>query len=216
MPQRSAKTYWPKTKVEIRLRFDQFRDISTATGIPLGTVQRYAGEILDKSMADTIKTIEPKIYKYAPKATGQLRNSLAKFLRQSQVSHGRILQMKFGTYIKYMKHVANMNSRMTRHPKGIKAGTYKNYTKFPRYQRNSKHGKKGQLKRNPGKWRFVRYYGGPRWVSLNDPEAQTNFYRILIIHIKDELLKNITSEIRSVVPKGQRLQFNTRMRPKFT
>jgi len=208
MPVGSASTFRPKTRVAVRLKRQQLLDISKKTNIPYLEVLKYSDKILNKSMAQTIQDIIPKIHRYAPKATGQLRNSLEHFLKQSRVNHGKVLLMKFGTYIGYMKYVAGMSASHLKHPKAIKM-------KYPIYQRNSKHGKKGQAKRNPGLWRYVKYYGGPRWVRLDDPIAQKNFYSLLIRHIRDSLLKHIVSNIQSTIPKGiDKRQFTSRMRPK--
>lgn len=199
----SAQTYRPRTQVEIRLNQQTFRDISIATGVPLAQVIRHGGSILSQSMSKTIQDVEKNIAKYVPKATGQLRNSLTHQLHNSTLSNNW-LQMKLGTYVKYMKYVANMNEKLTQHPKGIAPGTYKNYAKYPIYQRNSKHGKKGQAKRHPGQWRYVNYYGSARWVKLDDPKAQTNFYSQLIMYIKKRLEHYIAAEIKTTLPANER------------
>jgi len=195
MPVYSAD-YRPKTQVELRLNQQKYRDISSATGLPLAKVIRYGDSILNKSMQETIIDVEKNIYKYVPSATSQLRDSLAKQLHYSKVSNNW-LQMKLGTYISYMKYVANMKESKLRHPKSITQ-------RFSVYQRNSRHGKKGQMKRNPGQWRYVRYYGAPRWVRLNDPQAQKNFYTQLIMHIKTQLEKHIAYEIKGTFKPGER------------
>ena len=210
MPVGSASTFRPKTRVAVQLKRQQLLDISKKTNIPYLEVLKYSDKILNKSMAQTIQDIIPKIHRYAPKATGQLRNSLEHFLKQSRVNHGKVLLMKFGTYIGYMKYVAGMSASHLKHPKKKKP---KNWN--PIYQRNSKHGKKGQAKRNPYEWRYVKYYGGPRWIQLEDRYAQKNFYSLLIRHIRDSLLSHIVANISSTIPAGiDKRQFTNRMRPK--
>jgi uncharacterized short protein YbdD (DUF466 family) len=192
----SDLTYKPRTQVEIRLNQQSYRDISTLTGVPLAKVMQYGDQILKQSMFQTIQDMEVNINKYVPKATGQLRDSLTKQLHNSTVENNW-LQMKLGTYVRYMKYVANMKEKNLQHPKLVKL-------KFPIYQRNSKHGKKGQAKRNPGIWRYVYYYGAPRWVKLDDPQAQENFYSQLIMYMKKRLEKHIAEEIRDLIPANQR------------
>ena len=106
-----ASTYYPRTRVQVRLNLQKYREISTLTGIPLAQTMRYGDQILNKSMLQTIQDIEKNIGKYVPKATGQLQDSLTKQLHHSDVSNNW-LQMKLGTYVGYMKYIANMNSKM--------------------------------------------------------------------------------------------------------
>ena len=67
----------------MRITQQDYIDIAQRTGLPLAVVIRYGDKILQQSMKQTIEEIIPEIYKYAPKATGQLRNSLAHQLRNS-------------------------------------------------------------------------------------------------------------------------------------
>lgn len=195
MPVYSAD-YTPKTRVELRLNQQKYREISTLTHIPLVKVIKYGDKILEKSLAQTIQDIDKNIYKYVPKATSQLRDSLSKQLHHSKVSNNW-LQMKLGTYVKYMKYVANMSESKLRHPKTLPQ-------KSLIRKRNTRRGKKGSIIRNPGMWRFVRYYGGARWVLLNDPQAQKNFFTLLIKHIQTQLTKNIAYEIKTTFSAGKR------------
>lgn len=208
----SQTTYKPRTRVEIYLRTQQIKDIAKATKLPLGTVYKYIDEILDVSVADVVADMIPMIHDYAPKATGQLRNSLEKTLKSSFAGSyrgsGRIAQMKFGTLVPYIKYVANMNSTTLRHPKGK--------GKVIRRKRTTRFGRRGQFRKDPTRWRYVRYYGAPRWVRLEDRKAQTHFFNILITHIKKKLLKAISGQINTIVPASvNRTQFSNRMRPKY-
>jgi len=189
--------YRPKTQVEVRLNQQSYRDISTLTGVPLAKVMKYGDQILKRSMFETILDVESNIGKYVPKATGQLRDSLTHQLHNSSMNNN-ILKMNLGTYIRYMKYVANMSAQRLRHPRAPPTGWN------PIYQRNSKHGKKGTRKRNPNQWRYVNYYGGARWVLLDDPQAQTNFYSQLVLYMKTRLEKYIAEEIRDIIPSNQR------------
>jgi len=193
----SAVTYRPRTQVEVRLNQVKYREISKLTGLPLSKVQKYGNTILNKSMVETINDMEINIDKYVPAATNQLRHSLTHQLHGSKLSNNW-LQMKLGTYVHYMKYVANMSSRHTRHPKAAPIGWN------PIRQRNTSRGKKGSRKLNPNQWRWVTYYGAPRWVKLDDPKAQTNFYSQLILHMKKQLQKHISEEIKTLFKAGQR------------
>ena len=195
--------YRPKTQVAVKLNQQIIRDIATDTGVPLAKVMKYSDRILSLSMFQTIQDMETNINKYVPKATGQLRDKLIHSLHNSTLQNN-VLNMRLGTTIHYLKYVANMKEEKLRHPRSPLKGTYKNYEKYPIYQRNSKHGKKGQAKRNPGQWRYVHYYGGARWVKLNDPKAQENFYSLLVKHMRDKLEKYIAEEIRDIIPSNQR------------
>ena len=193
----SVATYRPRTQVEVRLTQAKYREISRLTGLPLSKCQRYGDEILKRSMFETINDMEKNINKYVPKATGQLQDSLVKQLHGSTISNNW-LQMKLGTYVRYMQYVANMRSQRLRHPKAPPIGWN------PIRQRNTSRGKKGSRKRNPNQWRWVNYYGGPRWVRLDDPQAQTNFYSQLVLYMKNQLQKHIAAEIKDTFRAGQR------------
>lgn len=201
-----SHVYRPRTQVELRLTQSKHREISRLTGIPLAQVIKHSSGIMARSMFETIKDMQKNIYKYVPKATGQLRDSLSKQLHNSTISNNW-LQMKLGTYVHYMKYVANMKSGKLRHPKHIRQ-------KFSIYQRNSKHGKKGSAKRNPGQWRYVNYYGGKRWVRLDDPKAQTNFYSQLVLYMRTQLQKNVAAEIKDTFKAGERKPWTDRFKVK--
>lgn len=196
--------YRPKTRVQVRLNQQRYREIASLTHLPLAKVIRYGDDILEKSMQETINDVNKNIYKYVPGATSQLRDSLSKQLHHSRVSNNW-LQMKFGTYVSYMKYVANMTESKLRHPKFLKQ-------KGLIRKRNTRRGKKGSVIRNPGIYRFVRYYGGPRWVLLNDPQAQKNFFTLLITYMKTQLQKRMAQEIRQTFPAGQRKAWTDRFK----
>ena len=194
----NAKVYEPRTRVAVRLNLDIHREISTLTGIPLLQVQKHGDKILKQSMADTIAYIEGNINKYVPKATGQLRNSFVHQLHHSTV--GRLgLKMNLGTFVHYMGYVAKMSERTLRHPRGSSYIPYKRNTTV----RGQLH-KKGSPRRNPGAWRWVKYYGGPRWVQLEDRKAQKNFFSQLVTHIKKRLEIEIGKNINATFPTGER------------
>lgn len=206
----SAATYKPKTRAQVRLNQQIYRDISQLTHMPLATVIRHGDKILNQSMAAAIKTGLESIKLYAPKATGQIRESLSHQLRANSTLSNNWLQLKLGTYVSYMKYVARMKDVTLQHPRGIKPGTYANYTKYPTYQRNTKLGKKGQAKRHPGQWRYVYYYGAPRWVKLEDPQAQTNFFQLIVAHIQKALAKSVRDEIQATFKAGERKAWTDR------
>lgn len=191
-----AADYRPRTRVELRLNQQKYRQIASLTHLPLAKVIRYGDDILKRSMFQTILDMEKNINKYVPAATKQLRHSLTKQLNASTISNNW-LQMKLGTYVSYMKYVANMSEKKLRHPKHI---AQKSLIR----KRNTSRGKKGSRIKNPGIFRYVRYYGAPRWVRLNDPQAQKNFFTLLITHMKTQLQKRIGQEIRQTFPAGQR------------
>jgi len=195
MPVYSAD-YTPRTYAEIRLTQEKYREISSLTHMPLAVVMKYGDNILDKTLEQTLKDIDKNIFKYVPKATGQLRTSLSKQLHHSNISNNR-LQVKLGTFVHYMKYVANMSESKLRHPKSL-------VQKSLIRKRNTRRGKKGSAILNPGMWRWVNYYGGARWVLLNDPQAQHNFFSQLVLHIKTQLELNLANEIRSTFPSGKR------------
>jgi len=158
-------------------------------------------------LAKAIKTGLDSIKLYAPKATGQLRESFSHQLRANSTFSNNWLQLKLGTYVSYMKYVGRMSASRLRHPRTIKQ-------KYPIYQRNSKHGKKGQAKRNPGQWRYVYYYGAPRWVKLEDPKAQDNFFQFIIAHIQKRLAKAVKEGIQARFPAGKRKPWTDRFKVK--
>ena len=203
----SAVTYRPRTQVEVRLNQAKYREISRLTGLPLSKVSRYGDEIMKRSMFETINDMEKNILKYTPKATGQLRDSLTHQLHNSTISNNW-LQMKLGTYVSYMKYVANMRAQHLRHPKAPPIGWN------PIRKRNTTRGKKGSRKRNPNQWRWVKYYGGPRWVRLDDPKAQTNFYSQLVLYMKNQLQKHIAAEIKDTFKAGQRKPWTDKFKVK--
>lgn len=212
MPTVSANTYKPKTRAQVRLNQQTYRDISQLTATPLATVIKHGDKILNQSMAAAIKTGLTSISKYAPKATGQIRDSLSHQLRANSTLSNNWLQLKLGTYVSYMKYVARMKDTTLQHPRGSLGTSYQNYQKYPRYQRNTKLGKKGQLKRHPGQWRYVYYYGAPRWVKLEDPDAQTNFFQLIVTHIQKALAQAVRDEIQATFKAGERKVWTDRFK----
>lgn len=210
----SATTYRPKTRAQVRLNQQIYRDISQLTATPLSTVIRHGDKILNQSMDQAINKGLKSIDLYAPKATGQIRNSLSHQLRANSTLSNNWLQLKLGTYVSYMKYLSKMKDSTLQHPRGALGKAYQNYQRYPRYQRNSKHGKKGQLKRHPGEWRYVYYYGAPRWVKLEDPKAQTNFFQLIITHIQKALAKAVRDEIHATFKAGERKVWTDRFKVK--
>lgn len=200
MPTGNLATYRAKTRVQVILDQRKYNLIAQLTGLPLGKVVKYTDQIMNAALDETITYIDPLIYRYAPKATGQIRDKLSHSLHTSVIRNGRLM-LRFGTSVHYIPYVANMTEKSLRHPKkNVKL-------KYPVYQRNSKYGKKGDRKRNPGQWRHVNYYGGPRWVQLEDRKAQENWFFILIEKMKTKLQKAISSEIATIVPSNIRRPF---------
>lgn len=194
--------YRPMTRVMVQADRKTYMEISRRTGIPMGKVIQYGDKILKNSMQKTVAQLDTEIDKYMPKATGQIRHSLKHQLHHSGLTNSS-LQMKFGTFVKYMKYIANMSETQLRHPK--------KGTKNLRYKRNAKFGKKGQFRKNPGAWRYVKYFGPARWVKLDDPKAQKNFWSQTLARMKTYLQKEIAKEITATLPSAERKPFTDKL-----
>jgi len=102
---------------------------------------------------------------YVPKATGQLRESLKKQL------HSPINLQEGGTKLL------------------LRIGSYVHYLKYVALMSEK------NLQHEPPQRRWVNYYGPPRWVVLDDPNAQRFFFMKLIMFmrrvIREELARSI-------------------------
>ena len=201
MPQVNPNTYKPRTVAQVRLNLGIYKEIATKTGINIAQVMRYGDQFLKNSVADTVAYTERQINDYAPKATGQLRNSLIHQLHLSGVSNN-ILTMNLGTYVNYMKYVANMKEVNLRHPKDYGGTFIFRYRKGKRVRIPVAHNAK-IAGATDGARRYVKYYGAPRWVTLDDPKAQRHFYQLIVANMRTKLERSIANEIKGTFPAGQ-------------
>lgn len=112
--------------------------------------------IIMETFTNTVRRGEAWIDLYVPKATGQLRESLKRFLRAPTNLPNAATKMLLRVFsnVRYLKYVANMDPI--------------NYT----------------LKHSPPQRRKVYYYGRPREVILDDPQAKHFFYTYLVIYLR--------------------------------
>ena len=162
----SDTNFQPESKAQVNINQDKIGYLVgslhlTQTQV-VQLVQRILRETLKRTIADLVKWIN----EYVPKRTGALRKSLIEALKQSEFQ-GKTLKLILGSaegsVNDYLPFVNAMNAHNLQHS--------------------------GQT---------IRYYSVPkklgghvRLITLNDPKAQGNFMRFLLMHGRQRLKANL-------------------------
>ncbi len=136
-------------------------------------------QIITQTFNNTVVRGEQWIDIYVPKATGQLRESLKKFLHAptNLPSDATKMFLRVHSTVKYLKYVANMDP-----------GRYR-------------------LQHSPPEARKVYYYGKPRVVILNDPGAKHFFFTYLVIYLRRVVREELANAIMRVANNMNLPQF---------
>lgn len=128
-------------------------------------------EVMLRTLKDLRTEMKPIIDKIVPRATGQLRNSLYWFLKHD-------LNIKAGGYAL-----------------DVVVGSYVPYLRYVAAMNTM------SLRHRPPQRRWVKYYGAPRYVILNDPMAEGGFFETLILEARAHLASALARNIRSVAAR---------------
>ena len=104
----------PATRAQAGVRKAEIKYIIKHTNLTYQQVVDVITNILDHTLAATMKDLKAWINKYVPKRTGQLRDSLKKNLESSRVVNG-IMRIKLGTHLNYAPAVNLFSTSQVRH-----------------------------------------------------------------------------------------------------
>ncbi len=164
------KVYVPRTKAQVQIKdFDIKYIIGGRTDLTIKNVKEFIQGILDDTLNITIEETREWIYKYVPKRSGDLQESLLSFLEKSKPPptifneiRGVRLVLGAGAEVKYVKYVDKFDDSNVQHD-----NTWREHS-----------GKKAYSKGKP--------------ILLDDPQAKGQFFDKMVSYAKSRLRINLS------------------------
>ncbi len=148
-------------------------------------VENIVVKILKETFQLVVRDVVKWINKFVAKRTGQLRENLILNLASSRTKNYTMVFVLL-TSINYAEQVVNYKTSQVRH----KNSKREHYTvTYMRKGRGKKKIGKGKVTKHP--YAYANYGGHSGRITLNDPQAITNFFTMMVRYTVKSILINL-------------------------